>query len=852
MQQPSTSSSATMANNSWASGSRASVTNVPRSTSVEYEKETQATSAVRRFAPPPNRLAPPARSNGSGTIKRPISKQSSLRQVPDSEDEEDYMPPSRNERGKSPMEQLSAAVVQTYNAIVPTSFNMHQRSQEPTAPADTSGNSYDYSYEERLAQEKIASARTVHKKGGMSVDNKAYRPSQSDLDESEEDDDEEKRTRRRKAKKGGPAGGPLTSLPMVGQDKRKKRKSKGSKSNALDEDEVGSDEDQSEQRSMSHRSVPNSRASQSRGSIPLYPRDDSGAIDTSADTAPHLDSIDESAELSVDIENGDFSSPEHPKVSARSVNQSTQLPTQPFSIGASIGRLVHSIWRAGCTLLAMLFVLLGQIVGNVLDVVLIRPYRWLTHTSPGLGSQLAKMAVVGLTLWTAWYALQRGNNISFADWIPSRSSGKPYQAPEVPAANIAELSARLQSIENALSGLSLDQERARARLESEVKQHAEVAGRLGSLESRVQKENARAAEGEQVWRSHTSQGLQAVRSEVEALQAQLRAQQISNSGKPERTDKDGTDEEARARLRALEERVGSVEGGVKEALEIGKTSAKTGSGPGAAWWNKLGSGRGGLTIKTTEGQDVMAVIGHLVDSAVSMYNKDDLARPDLALHSAGGRVIPSLTSPTIEIRPRGVGAKVVSFLSGGSGYAIGLPPVTALHHERHDGHCWPIEGTEGQLAVALSSPAYISDITIDHVAKEVASDIRSAPREMEVWGMVEGQDNIAKVQAWLKERAVKREDARERGFEVDEEPAYPKTLPAFPQYLRLASFTYDIHAPKNIQTFPVDEEIQRLGVDFGIVALRMKSNWGQDAYTCLYRFRVHGEKLGSISDAELA
>jgi SUN domain-containing protein 1/2 len=152
--------------------------------------------------------------------------------------------------------------------------------------------------------------------------------------------------------------------------------------------------------------------------------------------------------------------------------------------------------------------------------------------------------------------------------------------------------------------------------------------------------------------------------------------------------------------------------------------------------------------------------------------------------------------------------------------------------------------------VALAAPAYISDVTIDHVAKEVAFDMRSAPREMEVWGMVEGKDNIAKVKAWQGEKAARKAEARrvakEQGvpFVEDGDVAYPKTLPKSPQYIRIANFTYNIHSPRHIQSFPVDEAIRDLGVDFGIVVLRIKSNWGRDEYTCLYRLRVHGQRMG--------
>jgi len=243
-------------NTAWASGSRTSTnnpTNVPRSTSVEYEKETQSTS-FRRFAPPPNRLAPPPSKSNGAAARKPLLKQVSIRQVPDSEGEEDSHnhnhnpPPARVERGKSPLEHI---VDMTRRALGPATIYLRQRSQEPSSASAAGGPnghnaSYDYSAEEREFQSQkpsspSAAARTTahHKKGRMSLDNKAYRPSASDLDDSDDDDDDGKKTKRRKSKKhGGPQGGPLTTLPTVaGHEKKRRRKSRGSKGNALDMDE---------------------------------------------------------------------------------------------------------------------------------------------------------------------------------------------------------------------------------------------------------------------------------------------------------------------------------------------------------------------------------------------------------------------------------------------------------------------------------------------------------------------------------------------------------------------------------------------------------------------------------------
>jgi SUN domain-containing protein 1/2 len=503
--------------------------------------------------------------------------------------------------------------------------------------------------------------------------------------------------------------------------------------------------------------------------------------------------------------------------------------------------------------------LIGRVCGTAFEVVFSRPGRWLAG-SAGFVKVLVVLAVGALV---ARYVMVEGQVGGIGRWIPSSlpslqsiplpsfpslSRSYQYDAPSIPASTIAELSARLQAIENALSGLSIDHERSRSKLDTEAKTRAELVGRLGSLETRIQQEGSRALEAEEQYRVAASLGLEAVRKEVEVLQKQLVVQGSRGGGEH------GDDEESKARLKALEERVGSVEGGVKEALEMGRHSVKAGGG--AAWWNKLTSGTAGtgLTIRSSDGQDVSSIIGHLVDSAVSQYGKDNVARADYALHSSGAKTIPSLTSPTFEIRPSSIRGHLVGLVTG-NGYAIGRPPVTALHHELHNGHCWPFKGTEGQLAVALAAPTYIDAVTIDHVAKEVAFDMRSAPREMEVWGMVEGKDNVGKVRKWLVEKRTRREAAKKlakvKKVPFVEDPRdmeipLPRTLPKSPQYIRIANFTYNIHSPQYIQTFPVDEEIRELGVDFGIVVLRVKSNWGRDEYTCLYRFRAHGQRMGEI------
>ena len=483
----------------------------------------------------------------------------------------------------------------------------------------------------------------------------------------------------------------------------------------------------------------------------------------------------------------------------------------------------------------MITFLFGQVFGTTFDLLCRRPAGW----ARGAGSS-TKYLIPAVVLVCAWYVLRDASLTSYILSFPTKKSPQ-YHAPDVPPADLAEFAERLLRIENAISGLSRDTQRATAKSEDGVKGYYELQNRLASLEGKIVSDTRKAQDAETKAREAHSRSISGVKQDVELLQSQMTAQrmQMEKDRDLKGSGASASDEEARMRLKTLEERIGGVEGGVKDALEqlSRKPQAPTHSpATGPAWWNKLASNIG--VIKSADGRDVTLLISQLVDSAVSTLSKDTIAKPDFALHSGGARVIPSLTSPTLELRPRGFTRQLYGLVTG-AGYSLGRSPVTALHHELHNGHCWPFAGKEGQLGVMLAAPAVlVEEVTIDHIAMEVAYDIRSAPREMEVWGMVEGKENVERIRSW-------REGGGSASY--DSSVSYPPTLPKHPEYIRLANFTYDVHTANHVQTFAVDPEIRALDIDFGIVVLKVLSNWGMDAFTCLYRLRVHGKKLGSES-----
>ena len=822
-------------NDAWATGATRRA-NLPRSTSVEYEKETQST-ATRRLNPPPTNRLPP---------RRPISKTGSTNLVPDSEDE---APPPTYTRGKSPFDH----VADTVRSLV--SVHMKPRSPE----RERSMASYDYASEEREYRNEPPTPQQPQKKAPaskrnrISSDNKAYKPTASDLEESDEDFVDGDRKRRRKKKRNDSIGGPLTTLPVAGYDKKRRRK-KNAKGEYVEEEEDDSETDEQSKISeqvrvhITPRIPPDTKvdlqraASVARNSVPppnrlSHPPEPPSYSDPSLEMAENgLASIPEIEEpLETDID------PDVP-------HSKTSGPS--FSIGGFLGKLVNVILRSIMGITSSTFSILGYISWastQALGTVLEGPKSLWKNNSGAL------VSLVVLTL--AIYILRQGGIT--VSWI-SPTKPADYTPPEAPVADISELSTRLQALERALYEFGTDSRHSQRRIEGDLtKSVSDFSERLSALDRRLTTDVSKMNEADSQNRQTTNKGITAIKKSLDDLQKKVQDGSLpgQKGGKGDESSK-GLEklleihrEDLKVKWKVLEERIGTVEGDVKEALELGKSVSKTNAGNAPAWWNKItGKSLSLVTIKSTDGQDVTALIHQMVDSITSNWSKDTLARPDFALHSAGAQIIPSLTSATYSISPDGIFGKAYGFVSG-SGYASGLSPINALHPHNYAGRCWPFEGSEGQLGVKLARRTYISDITIDHVAKEVAFDLRSTPRQMEVWGLVEGQDNLAKVAGWLADRQRRRSDAVESGNALDpkdEEWEVPKHLPKDAQYIPAARFLYDVHSTRNIQTFPVDSEVRALGVDFGVVVLVVKNNWGRQEYTCLYRFRVHGDMVGEI------
>jgi hypothetical protein len=159
----------------------------------------------------------------------------------------------------------------------------------------------------------------------------------------------------------------------------------------------------------------------------------------------------------------------------------------------------------------------------------------------------------------------------------------------------------------------------------------------------------------------------------------------------------------------------------------------------------------------------------------------------------------------------------------------------ALFQDTNVGMCWAFPGSQGGLGIRLSETVLITDVSVEHVHREVSKNIGSAPRQWSLYASI--SDSTARQQI----------DSINSGLY---ESLTPANLPK--GYSLLVRGEYDVNNDegKTIQTIPIPAAIRRLNIPVEQVVFAVGSNWGNTEYTCLYRVRVHGQGLHAEEDAD--
>ncbi|XP_070270333.1 SUN domain-containing protein 1 isoform X9 [Myotis yumanensis] len=184
----------------------------------------------------------------------------------------------------------------------------------------------------------------------------------------------------------------------------------------------------------------------------------------------------------------------------------------------------------------------------------------------------------------------------------------------------------------------------------------------------------------------------------------------------------------------------------------------------------------------------------IVNNALKLYSQDKTGMVDFALESGGGSILSTRCSETHETK-----TALIS-LFGIPLWYFSQSPRVVIQPDIYPGNCWAFKGSQGYLVVRLSMEIHPTSFTLEHIPKTLSptGNITSAPKDFSVYGL----ENEYQEEGQL-----------------------------------LGQFMFDQEG-ESLQTFPVPKRPERA---FQIVELRIFSNWGHPEYTCLYRFRVHGD-----------
>ncbi|KAK8301462.1 hypothetical protein V6Z11_D04G021300 [Gossypium hirsutum] len=203
--------------------------------------------------------------------------------------------------------------------------------------------------------------------------------------------------------------------------------------------------------------------------------------------------------------------------------------------------------------------------------------------------------------------------------------------------------------------------------------------------------------------------------------------------------------------------------------------------------------------------DIGAYAREIVKNEIEMHASDGLARADYALFSGGGKVVRH-SEPFLA-------GKGSNWFSKGSQNMVHPDADKMLKPSFGEpGQCFPLKGSSGFVQIKLRTAIIPEAITLEHVAKNVAYDRSSAPKDCRVSGWMQGRD-------------------------LD--------LPIDPNKMFvLAEFMYDLEK-SSAQTFDVSDA-GGVGI-VNTVRLDFSSNHGSTSHTCIYRLRVHGQEPDSVS-----
>ncbi|XP_032885443.1 SUN domain-containing protein 2-like [Amblyraja radiata] len=118
----------------------------------------------------------------------------------------------------------------------------------------------------------------------------------------------------------------------------------------------------------------------------------------------------------------------------------------------------------------------------------------------------------------------------------------------------------------------------------------------------------------------------------------------------------------------------------------------------------------------------------IVEQALKLYSADRVGLVDYALESAGGTVIHTRCTETLE-------TKTILSLFGFPLWYQSHSPRAVIQPEVHPGNCWPFKGSQGFVVIELAVQIRPTAFTLEHIPRSISprGSISSAPEDFPVY-----------------------------------------------------------------------------------------------------------------------
>lgn len=200
----------------------------------------------------------------------------------------------------------------------------------------------------------------------------------------------------------------------------------------------------------------------------------------------------------------------------------------------------------------------------------------------------------------------------------------------------------------------------------------------------------------------------------------------------------------------------------------------------------------------------VGVINSEISKALERYSADRTSLVDYALRSSGGRILAHSPSHQVQLEGHWLLSAVKKC------FMTVRKPEELLNDNMAVGSCWPMAGHDGYVAVGLRERIVPTSVSLQHIAREIAPDYTTTPKEFTVWGLDEAEFT----------------NLRQHSN-------------ADPIGTQLGRFTYSSNSTQ-LQTFQLTHPNPAEPRQYSIITVGFQSNYGNPSYTCIYRVRVHG------------